>query len=147
MIRCGEVAWSLAGTALVRWWHSRHFQKQFQKPVLRFGVLITGASWRRVDEQMKMQSSTRIIQLIERSESNGPITYWTVITLNGPWDMGVLILTTETETPMKLNVQSIVLICGVVRTWGEFPSYSTQPGPQRGCGPIPPHEAPSLRGN
>ena len=78
------------------------FQEELQKPVLRFGVLITGASWRRVDEQMKMQSSTRIIQLIERSESNGPITYWTVITLNGPWDMGVLITLTSLLLRLKL---------------------------------------------
>ena len=122
------------------------FQEELQKASTSLRSA-DGASWRRVDEQMKMRSSTRIIQLIERSESNGPITYWTVFTLNGPWDMGVLILTTETEIPMKLNVQSIILISGFVRTWGEFPSYSTQPGPQRGCGPIPPHEAPSLRGN
>ena len=69
MIRGGEVAWSLAGTALVRWWHSRHFQKQFQKPVLRFGVLLPGASWRRVDDKVKSRSSTQTIQLIERSET------------------------------------------------------------------------------
>ena len=48
MIRGAEVTWSLVGTALVRWWHPRHFSKRnFKKPVLRYGVLLAllGVVW------------------------------------------------------------------------------------------------------